>query len=129
MRLLQQATLNARTSILAAANPINGRYDRSKTLRVRKRWMGQMSPGISVDLWWYAVPIAPISSSPQWVTISYWRVCSLLSPSCRWLVAVLSLSYHAVLRGLKFSSLPPCWPTSDSADFCLPPLFFSRAFS
>lgn len=29
-----QATLNARTSILAAANPIGGRYDRSKPLRV-----------------------------------------------------------------------------------------------
>lgn len=28
-----QATLNARASILAAANPIGGRYDRSKTLR------------------------------------------------------------------------------------------------
>eukprot|EP00172_Hildenbrandia_rubra_P001819 Plantae.Rhodophyta-Hildenbrandia_rubra.ctg24288.p1 GENE.Plantae.Rhodophyta-Hildenbrandia_rubra.ctg24288~~Plantae.Rhodophyta-Hildenbrandia_rubra.ctg24288.p1 ORF type:complete len:917 (+),score=211.46 Plantae.Rhodophyta-Hildenbrandia_rubra.ctg24288:646-3396(+) len=28
-----QATLNARTSILAAANPIGGRYDRSKTLK------------------------------------------------------------------------------------------------
>ena len=28
-----QATLNARTSILAAANPIFGRYDRTKTLR------------------------------------------------------------------------------------------------
>ena len=28
-----QATLNARASILAAANPIFGRYDRSKTLR------------------------------------------------------------------------------------------------
>ena len=27
------ATLNARTSILAAANPISGRYDRKKTLR------------------------------------------------------------------------------------------------
>lgn len=29
------ATLNARTSILAAANPIGGRYDKSKTLRVK----------------------------------------------------------------------------------------------
>lgn len=30
-----QATLNARASILAAANPIHGRYDRTKTLKVR----------------------------------------------------------------------------------------------
>jgi DNA replication licensing factor MCM6 len=29
-----QATLNARTSILAAANPHGGRYDRSKPLKV-----------------------------------------------------------------------------------------------
>ncbi len=28
-----QATLNARTAILAAANPVGGRYDRSKPLR------------------------------------------------------------------------------------------------
>ena len=28
-----QATLNARTSILAAANPIMGRYDKNKTLK------------------------------------------------------------------------------------------------
>lgn len=29
-----QATLNARTSILAAANPAGGRYDKSKPLKV-----------------------------------------------------------------------------------------------
>ncbi len=28
-----QATLNARTSILAAANPVGGRYDKSKPLK------------------------------------------------------------------------------------------------
>lgn len=28
-----QATLNARTSILAAANPVAGRYDKSKPLK------------------------------------------------------------------------------------------------
>ena len=28
-----KATLNARTSILAAANPVNGKYDRSKSLK------------------------------------------------------------------------------------------------
>ena len=28
-----QATLNARTSILAAANPVGGRYERSKSLK------------------------------------------------------------------------------------------------
>ena len=28
-----KATLNARTSILAAANPIGGRYDRTKSLK------------------------------------------------------------------------------------------------
>jgi DNA replication licensing factor MCM6 len=28
-----KTTLNARTSILAAANPINGKYDRSKSLK------------------------------------------------------------------------------------------------
>ena len=31
-----KATLNARTSILAAANPIGGRYDRTKSLKVSR---------------------------------------------------------------------------------------------
>jgi len=32
-----QANLNARASILAAANPIAGRYDKSKTLKVSRK--------------------------------------------------------------------------------------------
>ena len=32
-----KATLNARTSILAAANPIGGRYDRTKSLKVSSK--------------------------------------------------------------------------------------------
>ena len=31
-----KATLNARTSVLAAANPIGGRYERTKSLKVRE---------------------------------------------------------------------------------------------
>jgi DNA replicative helicase MCM subunit Mcm2 (Cdc46/Mcm family) len=33
-----QATLNARTSILAAANPTGGRYDKSKPLKVHEEY-------------------------------------------------------------------------------------------
>lgn len=35
-----KATLNARTSILAAANPIGGRYERSKPLQVSIKCIG-----------------------------------------------------------------------------------------
>ncbi|KAJ3765831.1 MCM2/3/5 family-domain-containing protein, partial [Lentinula raphanica] len=34
------ATLNARTSILAAANPIGGRYDQKKTLKANLQMSG-----------------------------------------------------------------------------------------
>ena len=40
-----QATLNARTSILAAANPVFGRYDRTKTLKANVNISGK-----SIDL-------------------------------------------------------------------------------
>ena len=37
-----KTTLNACTSILAAANPLGGRYDRSKSLKVGKDgWAGK----------------------------------------------------------------------------------------
>jgi len=42
-----QATLNARTSILAAANPAGGRYDKSKPLKVR----------CSITQLWITVPL------------------------------------------------------------------------
>ena len=41
-----QATLNARTSILAAANPTGGRYDKSKPLKV----MWKITEGSSVSI-------------------------------------------------------------------------------
>ena len=46
-----KATLNARTSILAAANPIGGRYDRSKPLKVTWGW-DLIGLGISLGLVW-----------------------------------------------------------------------------
>ena len=48
-----KATLNARTSILAAANPIGGRYDRSKPLKVTWVWDWDfIGLGISLGLVW-----------------------------------------------------------------------------
>jgi hypothetical protein len=58
-----QATLNARTSILAAANPVAGRYDRSKPLKYNvalppailsrwaARWPGQGRAGLARAEW------------------------------------------------------------------------------
>ncbi len=40
--LCMQATLNARASILAAANPLGGRYDKSKPLK----WNIALPPAI-----------------------------------------------------------------------------------
>ena len=42
------ATLNARTSILAAANPVYGRYDRSKTLRENISLTGRLCDAIAL---------------------------------------------------------------------------------
>jgi hypothetical protein len=52
-----QATLNARTSILAAANPSGGRYDKSKPLKVRICWSccGVVPVSISLKLSTYQV--------------------------------------------------------------------------
>ena len=45
-----QATLNARTSILAAANPTGGRYDKSKPLKVSQTTKNYNSSCISESL-------------------------------------------------------------------------------
>jgi DNA replicative helicase MCM subunit Mcm2 (Cdc46/Mcm family) len=41
-----QASLNARTSILAAANPTGGRYDKSKPLKARLACRSPFSGGV-----------------------------------------------------------------------------------
>jgi len=62
-----KATLNARTSILAAANPIGGRYDRTKSLKVTQCDTNRSTPVLA-------------ESSCVFVLLS--KTSTLLRPSC-----------------------------------------------
>ena len=75
-----QATLNARTSILAAANPIHGRYDRTKTLKANI----QLSPAIMsrFDLFFVVLdecdPAQDRSISQHIVTVHQQKIAHLI---------------------------------------------------
>jgi DNA replication licensing factor MCM6 len=59
-----QATLNARASILAAANPVHGVYDKSKNLKqnlqlppaILSRWVGVVGLWLGGWGWWVLIP-------------------------------------------------------------------------
>ncbi len=73
-----KATLNARTSILAAANPINGKYDRNIHLSapIMSRWGDIKSPFFKssskcfgpgsalIWLFWFRIPIGKADPDP-----------------------------------------------------------------
>ena len=69
-----KATLNARTSILAAANPIAGRYDRSKSL---KQNIQMTAPIMSrFDLFFILVSVEYMLTLQSWKFLSV--CCSLI---------------------------------------------------
>jgi DNA replicative helicase MCM subunit Mcm2 (Cdc46/Mcm family) len=101
-----QATLNARTSILAAANPVFGRYDKTKTLKANIAISAAIMSRF--DLFFIILDECEKTSDEK---IAHHIVCkflcSFLSLSLSFLSAVYAVSCFSLPFFCLFSSFSP----------------------
>jgi hypothetical protein len=91
-----KATLNARTSILAAANPINGKYDRSKSLKQNIQLSAPIMSRSALDSSFWLSPYL-ISLSDRYRISHYREESHFSSAYCAGTIFIMQ----------TFRSLPP----------------------